>query len=416
MKLVNLTKSFIDSMPAAGDFSNAEVLEFADEKLRGFVLRVTRAGVKSYLVRARIKGGKNISYTIGKHGAPWTHTTARDRADEVIHLMKLGIDPREEIRQLQAAAEAERHQQQVVERKSSLTLRKVFDEFCANKQVCKDSTKGVYTSSLNKHVSDWLDLPMAEITPQMVLSRYSVIASESESAATNTFRAVRMLFNIALADQEDLPEAEQSLKKNPAAILSRKKAWIVPEPRSIFIEPKYLPAWLAEVEALDNSSYKDFFKLLLVTGLRKQEALSLKWTDLDFEKRVFTVQDTKNGSSHTLPMTAYTEALFASREQAGQFVFNGQFVSKATNVGHWAEVVSKNCGVKFTPHALRRTFANYCQDAGLSDSQIKMLLNHSNKNDVTSHHYLTKNAERMREPLEKVEKYILSAARPTIAV
>jgi hypothetical protein len=50
-------------------------------------------------------------------------------------------------------------------------------------------------------------------------------------------------------------------------------------------------------------------------------------------------------------------------------------------------------------------------DVNLSDGQRKMLLNHSNKNDVTQEHYTTKDAERMREPLRLIEEYILRLAR-----
>lgn len=74
-------------------------------------------------------------------------------------------------------------------------------------------------------------------------------------------------------------------------------------------------------------------------------------------------------------------------------------------------MVTGRSGVDFTCHQLRRTFSNMAMDVNLSDGQRKMLLNHSNKNDVTQEHYTTKDAERMREPLRLIEEYILRLAR-----
>ena len=83
-----ISPSFVNEQSAPG--------EYADDKLKGFILRVSESGVKSYMVRARIKGGANLSYTIGKHASPWTATTARKEAEQILAIMKLGIDPREE--------------------------------------------------------------------------------------------------------------------------------------------------------------------------------------------------------------------------------------------------------------------------------------------------------------------------------
>jgi len=57
--------------------------EYPDDKLKGFFLRVSESGVKSYIVRARIKGGVNLSYTIGKHASRGRRTTARKEAEQI---------------------------------------------------------------------------------------------------------------------------------------------------------------------------------------------------------------------------------------------------------------------------------------------------------------------------------------------
>ena len=65
-----------------------------DSEVKGFGLRVTPAGVKSYVLSYRDAGGQTRRITIGKHGSPWTCETARTRAIEALRGLTDGIDPR----------------------------------------------------------------------------------------------------------------------------------------------------------------------------------------------------------------------------------------------------------------------------------------------------------------------------------
>src|SRR5688572_2346157 len=67
-------KRSVDALQA-----NGEKQFLWDDELRGFGLQVTPAGAKSYIYQYRL-GGREAPkkrYTIGRHGSPWTPTTAR---------------------------------------------------------------------------------------------------------------------------------------------------------------------------------------------------------------------------------------------------------------------------------------------------------------------------------------------------
>src|SRR5262249_26893052 len=128
--MANISPSFVNEQQEAG--------EYPDDKLKGFLLRVSASGVKSYIVRARIKGGANLSYTIGKHASPWTATTARKEAEQILAIMKLGIDPREEAKNRKAQAEAKESEERVNELKTELTLRKGFEQWRSTDRKTKE--------------------------------------------------------------------------------------------------------------------------------------------------------------------------------------------------------------------------------------------------------------------------------------
>lgn len=336
--------------------------------------------------------------------------TARKEAKSVLSLM--GLDPREENRRQKAADLAQKASRDADDFKSRLTLRKAFEEWKHNDHKTKDSTKALYQQVMYKHLADWLDAPMSEITAEMVAQRYAKVSSVTAGSANNAFRALRMLFNWYIVRQEDLPSSQQIFVKNPVTVLHRRDMWQALKPRTAFVSAKQLPGWFAAVESLENAVYRDFFLLALFTGLRLSEAASLRWKHVDFDSKVFTAIDTKNGSDHTLPMTTLTEALLHRRKNNTPFVFPGKGAEgHLCDARHWIDVVTERSGVNFTCHQLRRTFSNMAMDVNLSDGQRKMLLNHSNKNDVTQEHYTTKDAERMREPLRLIEEYILRLAR-----
>ncbi|MFN9146897.1 MAG: Arm DNA-binding domain-containing protein [Hyphomonadaceae bacterium] len=82
-----INKRFVDSAmpPETGD------TRIWDIELRGFMLRISSSGRKTYCVKYRVNRQQRWM-TIGEHGLPWTPEAARNRAREVITEATKGVD------------------------------------------------------------------------------------------------------------------------------------------------------------------------------------------------------------------------------------------------------------------------------------------------------------------------------------
>ena len=85
-----ITKRSVDAVQAA-----ASDTFLWDDELRGFGLKVTPAGKRSYVYQYRLggRGAKTKRWTLGSHGSPWTATTARAEAERLALLVGQGVDP-----------------------------------------------------------------------------------------------------------------------------------------------------------------------------------------------------------------------------------------------------------------------------------------------------------------------------------
>ncbi|HEY9786659.1 MAG TPA: Arm DNA-binding domain-containing protein [Candidatus Obscuribacterales bacterium] len=139
---------------------------YRDDELIGFGLRVTR-GSMSYIVECRVNG-INRRITIGPHGR-FDPDSARAEARKLLATMTLGRDPKEE------EAKAKRAQ---------ITLGEVLEDYLACRTLRPNSIRN-FRAFCRRCLSDWMALPIASITKDMVETRHR------ELTKTDTHENVR---------------------------------------------------------------------------------------------------------------------------------------------------------------------------------------------------------------------------------
>lgn len=386
---MKLTKAFVDKaeLPVGKD-----QVFYRDDQLKGFALRVTSSGTKSFVVEKNI-GNKVRRMTLGKYGA-LTVEQARKEAQKIIGQIATGIDPIAEKRSAKMSA---------------VTLNEVFDDYIKARKSLKHNTLYNYKRVLAIAFASWGNKPLVSITKDKVAKHHEKLGKERGEAYANlAMRLLRALFNFAEGQYEDV-QGRTLITENPVKRLSQAHAWYRIERRQTFIKSHDLAAWYGGVQKLQNETLRDYLLLLVLCGLRRQEAAQLKWENVDFSAKTLTVADTKNHESHTLPLTDYLYDLLKSRYQTriNEYVFPGTGAA-----GHIIEPrkqmanVTKVSGVAFTVHDLRRTFITIAEGLDVSAYALKRLMNHKMNNDITAG-YIVTDVERLRKPMQQINNYVL---------
>ncbi len=387
MRKIKLNKESVDALPIP---EKGYTLAW-DTDLTGFGVRVMSSGTKTFVLQQRIHG-KDRRMTLGRHGKV-TPEQARKLAKITTGQIASGGDPVAEKRRKKAA---------------QVTLRQALDDYFISRKTLAPKTVHDMGATLEWGCRIWLTLPTARITRNMVERRHRELGEKGHGAANKWGRYLRALLNFAAAKYTDA-EGQPILTDNPVKVLSATRAWYRVERRQSVIQPHQIAAWWQAVQSLRNTAHRDYFITLLLTGLRKEEARGLAWDDVDFTARTLTVHGTKNHSSHTLPMGPYLAQLLNTRERLGDTVFTSTH-GQIGNLRYSLESIARTSGVKFMVHDLRRTFATLAESLDIPAYALKRLMNHKTQGDVTGG-YLVITTERLRGPMERIEDFVLKAAK-----
>src|SRR5262245_54753512 len=123
----------------------------------------------------------------------------------------------------------------------------------------------------------------------MVEVRHRELTALSPAEANREMRYLRALFVFA-SDYRD-GNGEPVIPDNPVRRLSVKRLWNRVERRTRYIEPEQLRDWWNAVQSLKNKPQypsrevrRDYLQLLLLTGLRRNEALCLRWEHVNLTR------------------------------------------------------------------------------------------------------------------------------------
>lgn len=374
---MKLTKSKVDGLPIP---ESGQGLHWDDE-LRGFGVRVTPSGARSYIVQGRV-AGKTRRVTLGAHGR-LTCDEARKKARVMLVSMDDGIDP--QVEKKSKAAQA-------------VTLHEVAVDYCKNRQTKKGGAlKASTVSDIDRHIKttfgDWAGRPIVDITSEMCRDRFEDVSKRSPAQANQAFRLLRALINFSID--------EKNPRFNPVVTLSKKRLWNRIKPKETRIpNEKVGVVWNMlmarrgdEGVAFAGQTGADIVAFMLLTGCRWSEAAELSWDRVDLEKQTWHLPDPKNHNPVTLPLATPLLAMLEARPRVkgNNYVFPARSkIGYIHDVRNTMDLVTDLAGQHLSPHDLRRTFIAIGIRNKIEMWKLKLLTNHISEGDVTLDHYTEK--------------------------
>ena len=375
-----ITKRAVDAaMPAAVRYI------IWDSDLKGFGLRVEISGTKTYIVRYRPRGvAAKRFFTIGRHGilAP---EQARDRAKEVLGAVANGEDP------------AKDHETS----KKRPSVQMVFDEFYRLHVTIKlkPVTRKMYRSVFDNYVLPSWGGRVAEDLSRTDLSRFHAKHADRPATANRVLNYLSSMY--AWAGDHNMVKSGT----NPAMGIGRLEE-IKRERFLTVAELDALGAAIKEAETtgipwepdpdknvkhapkcdnrmvLVGHESAAAIRLLILTGARLREILHLRWREVDLERGLLLLPDSKTGKK-TIILNAPAMVILNELPRLGGYVIAGRSVGtkdekpRADLKRPWA-LISKRAGLEGVRlHDLRHTFASYGAGANLGLFVIGKLLGHS---------------------------------------
>jgi len=101
------------------------------------------------------------------------------------------------------------------------------------------------------------------------------------------------------------------VKDNPVKIIKTRKA----VKRDRFMLAHELPRFFVSLGYEPNITLRDYFLIALLTGARRANVMSMKWTDIDFKEGIWRIEVTKNGDPQNVTLSPEAIAFLEQRKK-----------------------------------------------------------------------------------------------------
>lgn len=241
-------------------------------------------------------------------------------------------------------------------------------------------TVAMYRSTYNNHILRALGgMELRDVRPVHIRAVMSGVADKSQSLQHKVLITLRQLFNTARQNGLILRDPTEGIKTTSHAVPEKKK---------------YLT--LAELETLlqgiQNPRAKAFAALCGYAGLRKEEALGLRWSDIGEGRLVIRRAVTHignrpdpdmslktRGSARTVPIPAPLQEILDQTPRGGAHVVccqDGSILTSSAYKRLWGHVQAAS-PQPIHAHMLRHTYATSLYKAGVDIRTAQKLLGHT---------------------------------------
>ena len=433
-----------------------------DSSAPGLGLRATPAGKPAYIFQG-VYQGKTIRLTIGSPAA-WTIPDAQAKAREFQRLIDEWKDPRDLKRDAIAATQAraqEEEAQRQQEQAQALTVGEVWTAYLEARRPhwgelhYKDHVKlaragGEKAQRGTSGRGVTIDMPLFPLMAMRLCNLDSPAvetwAAEQAKTRPTSARLAWRLLKVFLNWCAEQPQYSDLLaQKNAAATRKAREVLGKAKPKQDALLKEQLPAWFAAVRQIQNPTIAAYLQIMVLTGSRPIEALTMRWEDINTQWRGITIRDKVEGD-RVIPLTPYVHHLLAGLPRRNEWVFasvrtvsiddknikrrerradsKGEAlalgeVQQASASGHITEPRHQHgqaCAVAgiegLTLHGLRRSFKSLAEWLEMPVGVVAQIMGHK-PSATAEKHYTVRPLDLLRVHHERIEAWMLEQAGVT---
>ena len=372
----------------------ADRYEVCEDNGKGFGLRISPAGRKTFMFMYRFKG-KARRMTIGVYPRMTLATAHKKHAEARELLVKEKTDPGALKQQKRAWA------------KAAPTVQDLADEYMEKYAKKKKRSWREDQRMLDKYVlPHWKNKKVEAMKRRDLILLLDDI--DAPIQANRVLACVRKVFNFAV-DRGILEATPFNRMKLPNEEKERTRT-LPPDEIKAF--------WNKLDDAAIEKRTRLALKFLLVTAQRSIEVTEVERKEIDLKKRTWTIpaNKTKNGYEHTVPLPALAVELLEEIYDLGgdtPYVFpDKKDGDKPMNEGTLRQAVSRNLDVfemeHFTPHDLRRTASTIMRSL-VNPKWTEKVLNHTApklERTYDRHDYMVEKRQALEAWAHKLETII----------
>jgi integrase len=357
-----------------------------DGAISGFGAR-RQVGTVSYMLIYRTAEGRQRWHTIGRHGSPWTPDTARREAKRLLGSVAGGLDPA-------ALKKAKRSAQSVAELCDLYWADAEAGRVLTRRKASKAaSTIAADRGRIDRHIKPLLGTMSVPGVTRADVEGFMHDVAQGKTAmrvksrklrgvthvrggkgtATRTVGLLGSIFSYAVRHRMRPDNPVRGVERYADGQRKRRLA-----------DAEYAAFGAAlrkaERDRLMWPPAVALTRFLLLTGWRRGEAIGLRGSDLDLQRRTATLGETKTGRS-VRPLSTAAVKLLRSAADTG-LVFPA---SRGTGLmtGYpkfWRRILKlAELSADVTPHTLRHSFASLAADMGYSEPTIAALIGHAGR-------------------------------------
>ncbi|MBU2486633.1 MAG: tyrosine-type recombinase/integrase [Alphaproteobacteria bacterium] len=359
---------------------------------RGLYLNVSASGTKSWIFRWQAHGKKR-EMGLGSCDLV-TLAEARDRALAAAKQVADGFDP--------------------IERRAGDSMLKLVEHYVQIKASnwASDETPKAWLRVFNRYGGPIKNLPANKVTTDLVALVVGPIWETKPSVAQLLLQIIRRVYDHARARN-----IVDQTSQNPGTYLGTMSELLPKRPKNKNLPSMpytALPALMAQLRAKTDVRSAVALRFIILTGLRKNEALKTKWKEVDLDRAVLEIpgERMKARRDHVVPLsTEAVEILQAQHSLTGGNPEGYVFPARPHGGGAAGHLVSRvlddQVPAPATVHGMRASLRTFLSNETDTPFEIaEDILSHAVGSHVTRSYRREQAVEKARTALQQWADYL----------